>query len=226
MTIRNIGSLVAIGAVLGVSGTAHAYSTTTLAQAIAGTVVVQSGDKLFSGFSYTDMNGLFPNPSNINILYGSDVVDIKGNYGIRLQAGFTLFGPNKSDLATIGYTVAVVGSTKKITDADIVVSAGAVGPSATASLTEMIVPSAGPTKTITATNTSPTAKVNLSVAADSIQITDTISESTGPGGRLTALSFAGLYVSQTGGSVPEPGVTAMLAGLGISGLLAFRRRKR
>jgi hypothetical protein len=225
---RCSGSLFTVACLIGISGTAHAYSTTTLADAIAGTVTVQSGDKLFTNFNYTDLNGLLPDPSDIFIQYGNDVVDAKGNFGLRFTGSFVLAGPNLSDLATIGYQVNVVGSTNKITDADISVNA-AVLPVASAtavdSLTEKITPTAGPAKTLVANVASEDAKVNLAIPVTQVTVTDTFQLSTGPSDLFAVDSIAEVYYSQTGGSVPEPGMAAMLAGIGAVGMLARRRRK-
>jgi len=229
-----VGSLVAAGCLVALSGAAHAYQTATLAQAIAGTVVIQTGDKLFTNFFYSPTGefgpaGSDPIPASaVNVLYGTTgaggpIVDAAGDYGILFTMPATL-ASGTGDFA-LGYTVTVTTPGLTITDVELDANAAAAG-TGVVTVTEAFPGSGNPGLFAFATGTTSqlSASGDIIPGVTSLQATKDVAVSAGPAGVAT-ISIIGQYFSESG-TVPEPGAVAMLVGIGSGSLLILRRRRK
>jgi hypothetical protein len=179
---------------------------------------IQSGDKLFSEFTYTETEDM-PAAESVNII---TIQDGHGNYGIRFQGGFVdLPGGSTSD-ALITFKVSVTDSDRRIVGSTMAAntlpdSAGLSSVSETF-LPDVVVPG---DQLYVSSDTSLFDKVEFMMPMSMLMVQKNILLAASADTSAT-LSF----IDQTFAQVPEPSAIALLfaglIGLGCCTLLTFR----
>jgi len=210
---------------LGVLGVALAVSavqaaTVPLSDLLQDGATFQSGDKVFSNFTYGKTADM-PNPEDVNVM---DITDLDGNVGIRLQGGFIdRAGGSSSDvLVTFDVTVAP-GVGKVISDAHLQANPAVFNGEGVASITETFLPDITDDKLVVFDMGGGVDQLRDSIVFDQTYTTlhvqkDIILQATSDNATVT-MSF----VDQTFSQIPEPATGAMLL-VGLCGLLLRRRR--
>jgi hypothetical protein len=228
-----LGSLAAAACLIATSGAAHAYLTATLTQALDDTVTIRTGDKAFSDFDFAatgqfGVGGSNPITSDDVIIEygltgpGGPVVDLAGDYGIVFTFPGTLTS-GTGDIA-LSYTVTATDPGAKISDVELDANAAAVG-TGVVSVTEAFTGTSLAPLEVFATGTSDVLSdsENIIPPVKSLNVTKDIAVTAGD--TLATVSIIGQYFSETT-TVPEPGMVAMLVGMGSGGLLVLRRRRK
>src|SRR5262245_42499861 len=85
--------------------------TVTLQSLLEDGATIQSGDKLFSDFTYV-ASGDMPSAAGVNVI----TTTVSGNFGLRFQGAFRDVAGGGSSTATITYTVTVLDPHFNISD--------------------------------------------------------------------------------------------------------------
>ena len=216
MTRRRLGLL---GAVVCISfaslGSAHAASI-PLSDLINGQTI-ESGDKVFSDFTYTPTGDMPPSAASIVV---QDIQDAAGDYGVRFVGGFLDQPGGGSSDALITFNVSVApGSSMEINGAKLAANPAVFAGTGLASVTETFVPEVVDDKLVVydfgggddlllATTTFNQTFQTLPVQKDIIM------HATSESGAVT-MSF----IDQTFSQVPEPSSLILL----LLGLFGIRR---
>lgn len=186
-------------------------------QALLDGETIEVGGLLFDGFSYVPNGAGIPDANNVTVVA---IEDLAGNVGIRFVGGFAAVeGASPSD-ALIGFAVSVTQMGTFINSAHLLGNPDVQG-TGLAGVTEQLVPAIdqlnifdnGSVAMLAAWSENEFEETTLNILKDIILFAD---------GEESKASLS--FVDQTFGVVPEPG-TAMLLGLGLSGL-AFAGRRR
>lgn len=221
MKIRLLGCLIAAVLAVPWSGTASA-AIVPLSDLLADGATIQSGDKIFSDFTYLK-TGDMPTAENVNV---ETIQDGDGDYGIRIQGGFADQAGGDASDALITFNVSTpVDSGLLINGAKLssnpAVFAG--DPSSLASVTETFIPTIIDNKLVVYDFGEGDDKLldQMTFAQGYATLPvqkDIILHAIGDTGAVT-MSF----VDQTFSQIPEPS-SLVLAALGFLGLGALRRR--
>ncbi len=215
--------LLALAALLGAPwmGTSQA-APVPLSSLLAPGQTLQSGDKIFSNFTYT-RNGDMPSAAGVSV---EPVKNPSGDFGVRFSGGFVdRIGGDASD-ALITFDVSVApGAGHLIKGAILQANPAVFAGTGLASVTETFLPSISDQKLVVYDFGGGDDKLLDSITFSGAYTTlpvqkDIILHATGQTGAVT-MSFVDQYFPQI--QVPEPtGATLALLGLAAAGL--FRRR--
>jgi hypothetical protein len=196
---------------------------------------ITSGDKVFSGFSYSVSGTGLVDASNVNV----NPITLNGNFGLQFQAGWNNPNSGTTTDALLGFVVTAPGPL--IVDDELLGNPYTLAGSGTNSLTGSV--------SIVETAINPS---NVTISSLSIQDSAVYNPTTGNTTHTTisddhslfsATPYTSLtiskdmqfrnggleptlsYVDQTFSQVPEPGVLGMLLSSGIAGSLFLLRRK-
>ena len=198
----------------------------TLADLMQANAFIDSGDKRFTGFSYS-ATGDMPPANSINVL---PFTDANGNYGIEYHAGFTdIFGGGAST-AALSYMVCTTNPNWFITGAYMQGNPAVSGGNGSMQITKSFDEDTA-TLNIHATRNGSrrdTKLTDINGFANCyrwLHVHDNITANSVTG--LPTLSFLDQTFSQTYKATPEPGSVALLGTGVLSGLgLLIRRRKK
>jgi len=219
MKKRNLGWFVA-AALFAVPWTSTARAAIMPLSDLLGGATVQSGDKVFSSFTYS-ATGDMPPANAVNV---ETIQDINGDYGIRFQAGFVDQAGGGSSDALITFNVSVApGANMAIAGVTLSANPAVFNGPGLASVTETFIPTITDDKLVVydfgGDDDKLLDKITFGQSYPTIPVQkDIILHATGQDGAVT-MSF----VDQTFQQVPEP-ATLTLALSGLLGLGLLRKR--
>jgi hypothetical protein len=180
---------------------------------------IQVGDKLFSGFSYSN-TGSMPAPSLVNI---TPYTDGLGNYGIQIQGSFNNSVVGGSSTALLDYLVTVLDPNRQIVGVNLSGNPAVIAGSGVSSVTASFAPDSAATVAISSVvpgTQNLSASVSFAPAGfQSLHVHDNITGTSVTG--IETLSF----VRQTFTQVPEP-ATATLMTLALGAIYFVGRKRR
>ena len=228
---RAMNTIACIGLVASLSAGVQAATLISLSEVISKHMTLMSGDKAFSGFQFLSQDFT---QSDVIVLYGNDVVDKQGNYGICFEGDFTSENGKGSevikDLGLI-FDVTATKPGRLITDAHLSITGFADGANSRVDVSETVEPAFGAALGLHAFikgngSYQLTDSGFLDVPSVSVRVLKDIRIASGKSlGDISSVSLICQYFSQSG-AVPEPGSVALLVGMGVSGSLLFMRRRK
>jgi hypothetical protein len=193
-----------------------------LSDLLAAGQTFQSGDKVFSNFTYT-ASGDMPTAANVNV---ENVTNPAGDFGIRISGGFVDQPMGSASDALVTFNVAVApGVNKQISGAILTSNTAVFAGPGLASVTETFLPTITDQKLVVYDFGGGDEKLLDSMTFAQTYATlpvqkDIILHATGDTGAVT-MSFVDQYFPQ----VPEPS-SMVLALCGLIGFGSLRRRTR
>jgi len=218
MKRRFLGWLGAAVAVAAMSSSVNA-ATVPLSDLLGG-ATFESGDKIFSDFTYVG-TGDMPSAEGIIV---EDIQDANGDYGIRLQGGFVDQAGGDASDALITFNVSVApGASMQIAGANLSANPAVFGGPGLASVTETFIPTITDDKLVVYDFGEGDDKLLDSITFADTYATipvqkDIILHATGDAGAVT-MSF----IDQTFPQVPEPASISLML-FGLLGVGTVRRR--
>ena len=218
LVIAGLVSLSAIASPLCTTATLQTYITSFTNQANA----CQIGDKLFWGFSLTDLAGATADPTASQITLTPLGAD-PANPGIRFGSGGWVIAFNDVVHQSIAYSVATISGSVVIKDATLGAT-GSVANGGTGLITETITP-AGPSSPLSVNLASANLSQNVDFSANKLamlQVVDEILVTAPLESSSVHLSIIDNNFSEV---IPEPWTVLPLgAGLTLLGLMGRRNR--
>lgn len=225
MKLRIANVVLCLVAVLGLSSVSKAV---LLSELIRGNGSVESGDKLFQGFTYVPTGQSPPSADSIEVV---PIQDAEGNYGIRLAGPFVdLPGGGGSD-SLVGFTVSVTDPGRWISDVHLRANGTVNNGEGLFQVTETaVVPGGNQIKLSVIEQSIPDGNGGFYVASKDLDWKDLETPVKSlrvekdillmaTGQRAVTMSF----VDQTFSQIPEPASLGMLVA-GVAGLFAARRK--
>lgn len=217
------GSLCVVGLAL-VGAQANALTLADLAAATAASPIAIPGtDKAIYGAGTSTFvasgSGAtieVTNPSSVPLTFpGGDIIQIGLNGNVQAPGSFVDY--------SLDFFAEVTSGPSKISEVDAFTNLNGSGTGAGQN-SESILHGAVVVGTLTTSNTQQSAAAVLAGAFTTVEVTKDIELTAGTGG-LETLSIVRQSFIQTS-NVPEPGVVAMFVGMGMSGAVALRRRRK